>query len=50
MTKTTTYSGAGPIPKAKPKLADTFSQVLTDTVTDTEKIFSRENLVTESMK
>ena len=35
------YFGLGPIPKLKPKLA---------TVTDTETTFSRENLVTDSMR
>ena len=35
------YFGLGPIPKPKPEL--------TDTVTDTETTFQRENLVTNSM-
>ena len=39
------YFGLGPIPKPKPKLADTFG----DMVTDTETTFQRENLDTDSM-
>jgi hypothetical protein len=35
------YFGLGPIPKPKPKLADT--------VTDTETTFQRENLVTDNL-
>ena len=39
------YFGLGPIPKPKPKLADTFGRYRNRT----KAIFQRENLVTNSM-